>query len=204
MNERDVFINCPFSADYAAHFQAIIFAVQRSGFNPRCARENDDGGEIRIEKIFRIIRESRYGIHDISQTELDPGSGLPHFNMPLELGLFLGARQFGGRTQARKKLLILDRAPHRYQAFMSDIGGQDIHTHNGEVPRLIEEVATWLRDEAHDPSVPGGRAIAAEFMRFRTGLPAIAAAKHLETDELTFKDLTVIAAEWILAANAGG
>jgi hypothetical protein len=42
LNERDVFINCPFSADYAAHFQAIIFAVQRSGFNPRCARENDD------------------------------------------------------------------------------------------------------------------------------------------------------------------
>jgi hypothetical protein len=40
-------------------------------------------------------------------------------------------------------------------------------------------------------------------MRFRTGLPAIGAAKHLETDELTFKDLTVIAAEWILAANAG-
>jgi len=202
LNERDVFINCPFSPDYDEQFQAITFAVQRSGFNPRCARENDDGGEIRIEKICRIIRESRYGVHDISKTEPDPASGLPRFNMPLELGLFLGARKFGGRAQARKKLLILDRDPHRYQTFMSDIGGQDIHAHGGEVSRLIAEVAAWLRDEAHDANVPGGRAIAAEFARFRADLPGIAVAQHLEIDELTFKDLTSIAAAWILAANA--
>jgi hypothetical protein len=49
LNERDVFINCPFSADYHKHFQGIVFVVQRAGFNPRCARENDDGGEIRID-----------------------------------------------------------------------------------------------------------------------------------------------------------
>lgn len=202
MNERDVFINCPFSADYQRHFQAIIFVVQRSGFNPRCARENDDGGEIRIDKIFRIIRECRYGIHDISKTEPDPISGLPRFNMPLELGLFLGARKFGGRDQTRKKLLILDRDPHRYQQFISDIGGQDIHSHQGEVARLIEEIATWLRNEVGDPRVPGGRAIAAEFERFHAGLPIIAATKTLEPDELTFKDLTAIAAQWILAADA--
>ena len=93
MNERDVFINCPFSPDYHGYFEAIVFAVARSGFTARCARENDDGGEVRFEKICRIIAESRYGIHDISKTEPDPGSGLPRFNMPLELGLFLGAHQ---------------------------------------------------------------------------------------------------------------
>ena len=69
MNDRDVFINCPFSPDYSRHFQAIVFAVIRSGFTPRCARENDDGGEVRFDKICRIISESRYGIHDISKTE---------------------------------------------------------------------------------------------------------------------------------------
>ena len=47
--------------------------------------------------------------------------------------------------------------------------------------------------------MPGGRAIAAEFERFQAGLPIIAATKRLEPDELTFKDLTAIAAEWILA-----
>jgi hypothetical protein len=201
MNDRDVFINCPFSPDYSRHFQAIVFAVIRSGFTPRCARENDDGGEVRFDKICRIIAESRYGIHDISKTEPDPGSGLPRFNMPLELGLFLGARTFGGRAQSRKKALILDLEPYRYHAFISDIAGQDIHAHGGEIHRLIEEVATWLRDEARHQDVPGGRAIAAEFTRFCEDLPAIAAVKRLETDELTFKDLTAIAAQWIVAEN---
>lgn len=202
MNLRDVFINCPFSDDYRDSFYATVFVVIRSGFNPRCARENDDGGEVRIEKICRIIAESPYGIHDISKTEPDLGSGLPRFNMPLELGLFLGARRWG-RGQARKKALILDREPYRFQQFISDIGGQDIHAHGGEIHRLIEEVATWLRDQARDPDVPGGRAIALEFDRFQADLPAIAAAQRLETDELTFKDLSAIAAAWIVADSNG-
>jgi hypothetical protein len=199
MSERDVFINCPFSTDYQGYFEAIVYAVVRSGFTPRCARENDDGGEVRIDKICRIIAESRYAIHDISKTEPDPGSGLPRFNMPLELGLFLGARKFGGRKHMHKKSLILDRQMHRYQQFISDIAGQDIHSHDGEVDKLIEQVATWLRDAARDLNVPGGRAIAAEFKRFCADLPGIAASKTLEPDELTFKDLTAIAAAWILA-----
>lgn len=201
MNDRDVFINCPFSEDYQSRFEAIVFSVIRSGFTPRCARENDDGAEVRIDKICRIIAESRYGVHDISKTEPDIESGLPRFNMPLELGLFLGARKWG-RGQSKKKTLILDRSPHRYQAFISDIAGQDIHSHGDEIGRLIGEVATWLRDQAQDPDVPGGRAIAAEFELFLAALPAIAAAKRLEPDELTFKDLTAIAAEWILIENA--
>jgi hypothetical protein len=104
--------------------------------------------------------------------------------MPLELGLFLGARKFGGRAHSRKKALILDSEPYRYHAFISDIAGQDIHAHGGEIERLIAEVATWLRDEAQDPDVPGGRAIVVEYGRFCEDLPAIAAVKRLETDEL--------------------
>ena len=118
MNERDVFINCPFSTDYRGYFESIVYSVVRSGFVPRCARENDDGGEVRIDKICRIIAESRYGIHDISKTEPDSASGLPRFNMPLELGLFLGARKFGGKKHAQKKSLIMDREMHRYRSHL--------------------------------------------------------------------------------------
>jgi hypothetical protein len=95
VNPRDVFINCPFSADYRDHFRAIVYTVVRSGFTPRCARERDDAGEVRYEKICRIIKDCAYGIHDISMTELDADTGLPRFNMPFELGLFLGATKFG-------------------------------------------------------------------------------------------------------------
>ena len=62
--------------------------------------------------------------------------------MPLELGLFLGAKRFGGTDQRSKKALVLDREPYRYQTFISDIAGKDIHAHGGDVVALIGEVAT--------------------------------------------------------------
>lgn len=198
MSNRDVFINCPFSPDYQEFLQAIVFAVARSGYTPRCARENDDGGEVRIEKICRIIGECGYGIHDISKTEPDPVSGLPRFNMPLELGLFLGARIFGRNPNSQKKALIVDREKFRYQRFISDIAGQDIHSHEGNVGELIQEVAIWLRDEVRDRRVPGGKAIASEFERFQADLPEILALLQLEPDELTFKEFRKIALDWIV------
>jgi hypothetical protein len=198
MSGRDVFINCPFTADYQNHFQATVFTVVRSGFTPRCARESDDGGEVRFEKICRIISGCPYAVHDISKTEPDADSGLPRFNMPFELGLFLGAKRFGGRPHRQKKSLIFDRAPFRYQSFISDISGQDIHPHNGEVDQLIRELATWLRDQARDPKVPGGIAVADEYSKFKVDLPSIAGDMQLQLSELTFKDLVVVVARWIV------
>ena len=198
MSGRDVFINCPFTADYQNHFQAIVFTVVRSGFTPRCARESDDGGEVRFEKICRIISGCPCAVHDISKTEPDADSGLPRFNMPFELGLFLGAKRFGGRPHRQKKSLIFDRAPFRYQSFISDISGQDIHPHNGKVDQLIRELATWLRDQARDPKVPGGIAVADEYSKFKVDLPSIAGDMQLQLSELTFKDLVAVVARWIV------
>lgn len=101
---RDVFINCPFDDDFAPGFRALVFGVIGCGYRARCAREVDDAAETRIEKLYRIIEQSRYGIHDISKTELDSDSGLPRFNMPLELGIFLGAKRYGREDQRKKKL----------------------------------------------------------------------------------------------------
>ena len=65
-----------------------------------------DAGEVRMTKILRLIRTSRFGIHDISRTALDPINALPRFNMPLELGLFLGASHFGNASQRSKQTLV--------------------------------------------------------------------------------------------------
>lgn len=72
-----VFINCPFDRKYQKYFDATVFAIIRCGFTARCAREIDDGGGPRIEKIMSLIEECPYGIHDISRTELDSKSRLP-------------------------------------------------------------------------------------------------------------------------------
>ncbi len=127
--DQNVFINCPFDDTYLPLFRSLSFAVFECGLRPRCAREVYDAGEVRIEKIVRIIRDCRWGIHDISRTDLNT-RGLPRFNMPLELGPFIGARRFGTGVQTRKSCLVLDRQTHRYQEFISDIAGQDIDAHH--------------------------------------------------------------------------
>jgi hypothetical protein len=164
---RDVFINCPFDSDYRPYFWAIVFVVIRSGFRPRCALEADDSSENRFDKICNIVKECRYGIHDISRTELDPKTKLPRFNMPLELGLFIAARRFGAHRQKLKRCIILDKQRYRYQKYVSDISGQDIRSHQGKVGILVVELATWLRIQSRDSSVPGGQRMAAEFDSFR-------------------------------------
>ena len=120
-----VFINCPFDDQYRPMLFAAVFAILDCGYQPRCAQEVEDGGDVRIEKIRRIIEACKFGIHDISRTELSEGNALPRFNMPFELGIFLGARYFGQGDQAKKFSLIVDRERFRYQQFLSDIAGQD-------------------------------------------------------------------------------
>src|SRR5262245_19554392 len=92
--EKNVFINCPFDDLYNPLFQAIVFAVHDVGFRPRCALEASNAGQFRLSKIIDIISECKYSIHDLSRTELDSTTKLPRFNMPLELGLDLGCKNF--------------------------------------------------------------------------------------------------------------
>ena len=193
----NVFLNCPFDSLYKPLFDAIVFAVFDCGYIARCALEIDDGGQVRIDKIAVIIGECRYGIHDISRTELDPISQLPRFNMPLELGMFLGAKRYGTRHQADKLCLLMDREPHRYQKFLSDLAGQDIRSHENDVEKSIAVVRNWLRSSSKRTSIPGGKAIHGRYVRFRVELPEICKVLKLGEDELTFNDYTHIVAEWL-------
>lgn len=196
-NDRDVFINCPFDETYKAFFNAIVFTVFRSGFRARCALETDDAGQSRLDKICSIVKECRFGVHDISRTEAGGKPPLPRFNMPFELGLFLGAQRFGQGDGARKTTIIFDREPYRYQRFISDLAGQDIHSHDGEVAKLIEELASWLRQQSQDSLIPGGRAIATEYGKFKRMLPGIYRRRRLKIDEANFFDFCFIVAEYV-------
>ncbi|WP_426042731.1 hypothetical protein [Brevundimonas sp. TWP2-3-4b1] len=196
---RDVFINCPFDAAYQVMFRAIVFAITRSGFRARCSREVDDTSLTRWSAISDIIDQCRYGIHDISRTELDGDPPLPRFNMPLELGMFLGAKSFGDEAQKRKRCLVMDFDEYRYRRSISDLSGQDIRAHRNDPGACIEAVAGWLRVQSRSKTVPGGRAMAAEFQGFEAVLPALCLDLRLEVDEMTFGDLTTLASEYIAA-----
>lgn len=193
----NVFINCPFDDEFKEIFHAKIFAVFDCGFRARCALEEDDGGEIRIEKIINIIKQCKYGIHDISRTELCDKTGLPRFNMPLELGIFLGARKYGDASQKKKTCLITDKEPYRYQIFMSDIAGQDIRAHHNKPEKAIAIVRNWLSTASNRAVIPGGKSIAARYKAFHSDLPSMCEEAKIEADEITFNDYSTFVSAWL-------
>lgn len=194
-----VFINCPFDDQYKPLFYAIVFAVHDCGFVARCAQENEDGSQVRIDKIYRIIAESRYGIHDLSRTELDPKTRLPRFNMPLELGVFLGAKRYGEKNQKRKSCLILDKEPYRYQVFISDIAGQDAKSHNNDPLEAINLVRDWLNYASKRTLIPSGSSIWDHYQEFQSDLPRMIQANELDLDRLTFRDYVTLLSSWLKA-----
>ena len=196
---EQVFINCPFDGEYRPMFEALVFAVHDCGFVARCALEIDDGSEVRIEKIQRIIADCGLGIHDISRTELDSTWNLPRFNMPLELGLFLGAKRYGTGQQRKKLCLILDREPYRYQKYCSDIAGQDIQSHGGDPAAAVKIVRNWLRNASAGSGVviPSAKTMVERYERFRRDLPRLSRRFRLDPDELIFNDFTTLTAEWL-------
>lgn len=197
LNSRDVFVNCPFDDEYKPLFNAIVFVVARSGYRVRCALETDDAGDNRFDKICSIISECKFGVHDISRT--DPGGEppLPRFNMPFELGLFLGAKRLGDADQKGKICIVFDRERYRFQRFLSDIAGQDIHGHSGDWRKLINELAAWLRAQPGNLPVGGGAALIEEYAQFLELLPNICAARRIQIDELSFSDFNQIVTDFV-------
>lgn len=196
---RDVFINCPFDDQFAAGFRALVFAVLACGFRARCAREMDDASQTRIDKLYGIIEQSRFGIHDLSRTELNATTGLPRFNMPLELGLLLGAKRYGDEVQKKKRALILDTEPFRFQKFISDLAGIDVTPHAGEPRRTVECTRNWLVTVSRKKSIPSTGRLLDNYDRFVAGLPVITRNEKLHDAKLAYADFERLALAWIKA-----
>jgi len=194
--DENVFINCPFDREYAPIFEAIVFTVHDAGFRPSCARERLDSSEVRLQKIVSLIGKSRFSIHDLSRTQLDEVSALPRFNMPLELGIDLGCKSFS-RRRAGKSLLIFDSEGHRFQKFISDIGGLDIQRHDNDPRIAVARVRDWLRTESGSDLIPGGTTIYNRYIRFRSDLRGICSELRLDLNELTFVDFSHTILFWL-------
>jgi hypothetical protein len=195
----DVFINCPFDDGYSPTFRSLIFAIYACGFQPRSARELDDSAQTRIDKLYSIIEQCRYGVHDLSRTELDAENNLPRFNMPLELGIFLGAKRYGDESQKDKRALILDIEQYRYQRFISDLAGMDIHGHNGNPEMAITHTRDWLANVSRR-KLPASALLVDVHPRFLGELPAIAQALHFDADEIPSVDFERMVVGWLAEA----
>lgn len=164
---RSVFINCPFDEEFEPILQAVLFCTIYLGFTPRIATESADSGAVRLEKIKTLIAESKYSIHDLSRIQARRRGEHFRLNMPFELGLDYGCRQFSGGEHRAKRILILEEKPYRYQAAISDLAGCDIQVHAGQFATAIRKVRNWLVSEA-DIRADGATRILAAYEDFQT------------------------------------
>lgn len=193
---RQVFFNVPFDPRYRKLFRALVFAVHDCGFASRCALEQSDSAQVRLDKLYQLIKSCQFGIHDLSRTSLDQANRLPRFNMPFELGVFLGAKRFGVERQRRKFALILDSEPYRYQKFCSDIAGQDVRAHGNAVSGAIAAVRDWLRESSPTARMPGEVRIEERYVQFRQLIPAMCREEGIRSTAIGFLDYRAMVTAW--------
>lgn len=197
-----VFINCPFTGDYTKSFHSIIFAVLSCGFRPRTAMEAGDAGDVRLDKIIRLVVESPFSIHDLSEVGLDRKNKLPRFNMPFELGLVIACKKAGGRKFSSRPILVMENERYTTQKCLSDIAGQDVKAHGKSPAKIINIVREWLAQQSARKGIPGHLRIQAAFTSFYGALPALCAEAGLNARELGYSDFVVLAQQWLVEANA--
>jgi len=188
--ENSVFLNCPFDDDYQPIFRAIVFAVQDLGFAARCALERDDSAENRLQKLYDLIAACKYGIHDLSRAERH-SVNLPRFNMPFELGVFFGCRQYGTGRHRQKVALILDSEKYRYLEFITDLRGMDIKSHQDDPQKAVRAVRSWLGPSPERIRHHGADAIWRRYQRFENDLPALCRKRGVAPAELTFPEFVL-------------
>jgi hypothetical protein len=182
LQSPNVFVNVPFDNEYEPLFEALVFTVSACGYRVRCALEDDDSGDIRLDKLVQLIRESPRSIHDLSRIE--PGQNdLPRFNMPFELGLALGAKRFGQRLGDRIKIMVSD--PYRLPAYLSDLGGNDPSAHRNDPEQVIRIVSSFLHRTPSGGMLPGPAKLRTDFKKFEAQLPAVAREIHYQADEIS-------------------
>lgn len=196
---KNVFINCPFYDDkYKDFVWALTFVISDCGFNPRCALENNDGSQGRLGKIEQIIEECQFAIHDISQTDLDKNTKLPRFNMPFELGLFLGAKLFGNKHQKSKNCLIFEKKKNSYDKYFSDLSGMDIECHDMKIEKVIEITRKWLSGLVKNIILPSGKEIIKRY-RYFDGFFVKAVTKQNTKPKKFYNNISYVEFHQILA-----
>jgi hypothetical protein len=164
--------------------------------------EAGDAGDIRLDKIIRLIRESPYSIHDLSAVELDKKNKLPRFNMPFELGLVVGCKKVAGSQYAVRPILVMERAAYTAQKCLSDIAGQDLKAHGGSVARIINIVRAWLFQQSRRSNISGHVRIQNAFRDFYEILPALCDEAELDSADLGYPDFVSLAQQWLVERNA--
>lgn len=196
--ENNVFINCPFDDEFKPLLKALVFELLYLGFNPQLS-QTVSSGSIRVNQIKNLIKNSKFGIHDLSRSKAMEENELPRFNMPYELGLDVGAAEYGGKKLKSKRILILETERFHYQKVLSDIAGQDIENHNDDPKTLVTKVRNWFSNNFQNRTISGPSEIWIAYNQFLEDLNSNLSEKYTddEISEMPIGDFIKFSKGWI-------
>jgi hypothetical protein len=116
--------------------------------------------------------------------------------MPLELGIFLGAKRFGSKEDRLKRCLVLDIEQYRYQRFISDLAGADIQAHGNDIPILVSTVRNWLANVSRR-NLPGPVDLQRAIADFGMERGDLARAAGFDPLNIPYADLERLIVGWL-------
>lgn len=185
---KNVFVNCPFDDKYFDLLQTLVFTICYYDFIPRISLENSDSGQPRLDKIVKLIIESKYSIHDLSRLQSKTADEYYRLNMPFELGIDFGLRRFNP-IYSDKKSLILETDRYDYMKAISDINGFDIKNHNDIPAQLIQCIRSWFSETLKISNLNSSAKVYSDFFDFNTMLFQTKLKKYLKEHNSTVSEL---------------
>ena len=197
--EKNVFINCPFDNIYTPLLRTITFVVLYLELEPKVS-ETLSSSTIRINQILEYINQCKFSIHDLSRSKALEKGELPRFNMPYELGLDIGASEYGNKKLKSKKVLILETEKYHYQKVLSDISGQDISNHNDDPKTLTLKIRNWISSNSPESLIPSQSQIWMAYNQFSADLITNLSDTYteLEIKEMPIGDFIKFSKDWLL------
>jgi hypothetical protein len=144
---ESVFLNIPYDGPFENLYLAYIVGLTQLGLRINATLAVPNQG--RLEAIIGLIEQSNFSIHDLSRIELS--SGIPRFNMPVELGLALYRSWI---TKGRHRVYIFESNRYRAQSSTSDVNGIDPEIHHGTPKGLMAGLRNIFRQPGDVTTVP--------------------------------------------------
>jgi len=144
---RSVFLNIPYDDQFEELYLAYIVGLTQLGLQINATLAIPNQG--RLERIVELIEKSDVSIHDLSRIELS--SGIPRFNMPLELGLALYRSH---TTKGRHRVFVFEKKAYRMLRSTSDISGIDAQIHKGRPKGVMVGLRNIFHQTRRTTTVP--------------------------------------------------
>jgi hypothetical protein len=159
----EVFLNLPYDSNFENLFLAYICAAHAMGLVPRVTLEIP-GSAKRLDRIFALIRQCAFSIHDLFRVQLDrTRPRTPRFNMPFELGLAVAWE----KIRKSHTCFVMETQSYRLTKSLSDLNGTDVYIHNGTVEDVFREMGNPSCGDMVQQFLRCGNSIAKSESRFR-------------------------------------